>query len=288
MKTTKLSLKDQLPLTCSRTGTCCHGKMVWINPWELANLAHAKEVSPKEFRDVYCEFGGIRLAFNGKKGWREQSACSQYIEDFGCAIHTGRPLACRLFPLGLHREGEQRYYMYHGEEFPCMDGCPEVVDLPSHSVEEYVSGQETKRYEAGQDAYLELMENLADGAFALLIDSGLADTGDRETLRLWRKMGAEKPQKLSKRIGEEWLSRLMLPQITDSLDTPKEFARLHYNLLQVESQKAFGTLETIEEFRNASVLMMSLALHLGRGLGANPQDLSEHWIATAKEHGVLE
>jgi hypothetical protein len=34
--------------------------------------------------------------------------------------------------------------------------------------------------------------------------------------------------------------------------------------------------------------MMGVALHLSRGLGANPKDLAEHWIDIAKNHGGLE
>ncbi len=43
--TTKLTLTDELPLTCTRSGTCCHGKTVRLNPWELAHLAEAKGLS---------------------------------------------------------------------------------------------------------------------------------------------------------------------------------------------------------------------------------------------------
>ena len=103
---TKLSLSDQLPLTCSRSGTCCHGKMVWLNPWELACLSEAKGLNPREFRDTFCEFGGIRLRFDGAMGWKNQKACSQYSEGVGCSVHMGRPLVCRLFPLGRQRQGE--------------------------------------------------------------------------------------------------------------------------------------------------------------------------------------
>jgi hypothetical protein len=35
-------------------------------------------------------------------------------------------------------------------------------------------------------------------------------------------------------------------------------------------------------------LMMGLALHLGRGLGANPAELAEHWIVAAKKLGARE
>lgn len=284
---TKLSLTDTLPLTCSRTGTCCHGKKVWLNPWELARFARAKEMSPADFRDQYCEFGGIRLKFDGEAGWKGLSSCSQYIPNFGCSVHTGRPLACRLYPLGLQRQGDERFYIHQGSEFPCLEGCPEVEELPRMSVAEYLEGQEAGPFELAQDKYLELMENLADGAFALLLETGLAESGDRETLHLWRKMGKESPEDLEKRIGAEWIDRLTVPDITDH-GNPAEFAETHYELLQGEVQKSFGALDSVESVRNASVLMMGLALHLGRGLGAAPSELAEQWISVAKEHGALE
>jgi len=31
---------------------------------------------------------------------------------------------------------------------------------------------------------------------------------------------------------------------------------------------------------------MGVALHLARGIGADPKSLAEHWIDTAKEHGA--
>jgi len=40
--------------------------------------------------------------------------------------------------------------------------------------------------------------------------------------------------------------------------------------------------------REASCVMMGLALHLGRGLGANPTSLVEHWITTAKAEGAVD
>jgi hypothetical protein len=56
MITTKLQLEDSLPLTCSRAGTCCHGKTVFLNPWELANISKEKKMTPKEFSSEFCEW----------------------------------------------------------------------------------------------------------------------------------------------------------------------------------------------------------------------------------------
>ena len=288
MVTTKLNIQDTLPLTCSRRGTCCHGNLVMLNPWELMCLAREKRISPRVFRDRYCEFGGIRLRFDGEADWREKRACSQYIGDFGCSVHLGRPLACRLFPLGREIQSEEVHYMYQGVVFPCLDGCPEVSDLPHLSVGEYLKDQGTEMFEKAQDEYLDLMQNLADIAFELLLDTGLAESGDTQTLPLWRQMGNDLPEILAACIGSEWMDSLMIPDIQDNVIDPVSFALKHKDLLQLKVQEEFGTLQTNQEFHKASVFIMGVALHLARGLGANPAILAEHWIDTAKNHGAKE
>ena len=178
--------------------------------------------------------------------------------------------------------------MHRGSRFPCLEGCPEVVDLPHLTVADYLAGQGVMAGEAAQDAYLELMQRLADEAFVLLLESGLAAAGDRLTLRRWRELGKDDPGHLAERLGPEWIDRLMLPDIGDGLDDPALFAHRHHELLQGQAQESFGNLSDIHELREASALMMGLALHLGRGLGANPAELAGHWVVTAKKHGALE
>jgi Fe-S-cluster containining protein len=284
--TTKLTLTDELPLTCTRSGTCCHGKTVRLNPWELARLAEAKGLTPRAFRDQYCDLGGIVLRFDGPRGWKELPACSQYAPGLGCSVHAGRPLVCRLYPLGRQKQGGERSYLYQGSEFPCLEGCPGVLDLPRLSVAAYIEAQDVKRFEAAQDAYLEVMQELADSAFALLLDSGLAASGDRETLRLWREMGGQEPGQLQARLGPEWMDLLMLPELADVLPDPLAFTHAHLDMLLSKAHASFSTLDKAADLRSASVVMMGLALHLGRGLGAEPAELAEHWIKTAKEHGA--
>lgn len=286
MQTTKLSIQSILPLTCARIGACCHGNQVLLNPWELFCLANEKKITPREFRDLYCENGGTRLRFNGKVDRRGKSACSQYIDNFGCSVHLGRPLACRLYPLGRQIQSNEVHYMFQGDEFPCLDGCPEVLELAQLSVGEYLKGQITAQFEKAQDGYLELMQNIADMAFELLLETGLAGSGDQKTLPLWRKMGNELPEELAERIGHEWLDCLLIPEILD--DDPIIFTQKHNDLLQLKAQEKFGALQTNQELHEASVLLMGVALHLARGLGANPINLAEHWIATAKNHGAQE
>lgn len=177
--------------------------------------------------------------------------------------------------------------MYQGSRFPCLDGCPEVLELPQLTVAEYLEGQQTERFEQAQDAYLELMQNLADIAFALLLDTGLAESDDRKTLAAWREMGQEQPDELAIRISHEWMDSLMLPEIPYTND-PILFSQQHNELLQQKLQHTCGNLQTHQELHETSVLTMAMALHLARALGANPELLSEHWINIAKQHGALE
>ena len=283
MQTTQLSLEDTLPLTCTRSGTCCHGNLVLLNPWELFSLAKEKKNTQREFRDLYTEYGGTKLRFDGKAGWKKKKACSQYVDGFGCSVHLGRPLACRLFPIGRQIHSSEVHYIYQGAKFPCLEGCPEVVKLPHLSVGEYLQGQETEHFEKAQDAYLELMQNLADMAFELFLDTGLAESGDTKTLPLWEVMGNEPPEVLANRIGHEWLDCLMIPEISNDCVDPINFVQKHTELLQVKAQEKFGTLSTNQELHEASVMIMGVALHLAQGIGANRKVLAEHWCDTAKD-----
>ena len=288
MQTTKLSTQSILPLTCSRSGTCCFGKVVRLNPWELYSLSKEKKITPKEFRDLYCDFGGIQLRFNGTSDKKGQQACSQYVDGFGCSVHQGRPLACRLYPLGRQIQNNTTHYIYEGNEFPCLEDCSEVLELPKLSVGEYLKGQEANQFEKAQDQYLIVMQNIADIAFELLLESGLAESGDTKTLALWREMSNELPELLAEKIGQEWIDCLMTPAITDEIHDPLSFTQKHYDILLLKAQEKFGTLKTIQEFHEGSVLIMGVALHLARGLGADQKSIGEHWIATAKNHGAQE
>lgn len=285
MKITKLGINDKLPLTCSRTGTCCHGKRVQLNPWELACMAAEKGISTREFRDRYCEFGGIRLRFDGNAGWKGLLACSQYVENFGCSVHLGRPLACRLYPLGRQIQLDTVNYMHEGDQFPCLEGCPEVSALPYLTVGEYLEGQQASKFEKAQDDYLDLMQGLADMAFMLLLDTGLAKSGDKKTLQRWREMGSEHPEQLATRIGSRWVDWLMLPEISD-IENPSIFVLKHSELLQQKVQEQFGDAQTNQELHETSVLIMGVALHLASSIGANTTELTEHWINTAKSNGA--
>jgi len=274
---TVLHLSQKLPLTCTRKGTCCHGNQVLLNPWELNRLAFEKQISAREFRDSYCDWKGILLKFDGEKDQRGKSACSQYIANFGCSLHEGRPLACRLFPIGRQIQNEAVQYIFQGESFPCLNGCPEVNELPQLTVEAYLIGHQTSLFEQAQDEYLEVMQNIADISLMLLLDSGLLAFGDTQTRIEWRKMGAETPNQLAQRIGEKWLDLLILPDIRFSAKNPKKFIHAHQELLQEKAQNQIDTLKSFPEIREFAIQIMAIALFLGKSIGADVKALAEMW-----------
>ncbi len=259
-----------------------------LNPWELLNFSKEKKIAPREFKKLYTELGGIRLLFNGNLDKKGQKSCSQYIDNAGCSVHKGRPLACRLYPLGRQIQFDKAHYIYEGATFPCLTDCAEVLDLPKLSVGEYLKGQEADPFEKAQDAYLIVMQNIADIAFELLLESELTKSGDTKTLNAWRVLGTDLPEVLVEKIGNDWLDSLMIPDITEDTENPVTFAEKHNNLLLLKAQEQFGSLQTLQELHEAAVLMIGVALHLAKGLGADAKEISEHWIEIAKNHGAKE
>ena len=280
---TFLSNVDKLPLTCSRKGTCCFGKAVFINPFELAHLANAKKTSISDFIKENCEPGGIQLKFDGSKDKKGQHACSLYVDNFGCSIHTGRPLACRLYPIGRQIQNNKHQYIFEGTTFPCLSDCKEVLNLPQLTIEEYLSGQEAELFEIAQDGYLEVMQNLADNALTLLLETGLADSGDTETLRSWKKMKDYNAEQLSNRISTEWLNTLLQPELKfNNLD----FVESHNEILQAKAQAQFETLSSIENIKSLAIEIMAITLLLAKSIGADSKSLVNMWIDVAVENGA--
>lgn len=266
-----------------------------LNPWELMRLAQAKGMSLQEFRDKHTRASGTVLLFNGKplataqfqSGGNSKPSCSLYEDGLGCSVHPARPLACRLFPLGRQIQKSTAQYIHEGLDFPCLKECPEVLDLPKLTVEAYLAGQETAVFEQAQDAYLEILQNLADISFELLLDTGLTESGDTETLRTWRRLGIMDVSALSKQIPVEWLDLLMIPNLEQS-EGLTAFIEAHNELLNANIQELTETLSTFEAVRETACLMMASALFLAHAIGADSKGLSEHWIDIAKSHGAKE
>jgi len=76
---------------CTRCNRCCTGKRIQVNPYEIARIAQAREVSTAEARDRFTADSVLRQD--------AEDRCI-FLGEHGCSIHGDRPLVCRLFPLG--------------------------------------------------------------------------------------------------------------------------------------------------------------------------------------------
>ena len=228
------------------------------------------------------------MHFNGKPNHSGKRSCGLYENGLGCSVHHARPLACRLFPIGRQIQNGASQYIFQGTSFPCLKECPGVAELPHLTVSDYLLGQETRLFELAQDEYLEVMQNVADMAFELLLDTGLAESGDTKTLANWRKLGEMDVDSLVEFVGVEWMNTVMLPGFDENSTDPVIFIQRHNEIIRENAQERMETLTTFDQVREASELMMAIALFLAHALGADARGLSEHWIEVAKSHGASE
>jgi Fe-S-cluster containining protein len=81
---------------CNQCGRCCHDKVITLSPYDVIRIARASAVSTGEVVRRYTIRRGSILRFLPEGG------CAA-LDGTRCTLHRGRPLACRLYPLGLER-----------------------------------------------------------------------------------------------------------------------------------------------------------------------------------------
>ncbi|MGH8013830.1 MAG: YkgJ family cysteine cluster protein [Candidatus Binataceae bacterium] len=94
--------------TCNQCGLCCHDQVITLSPWDVLRIARAAGISTGEAVARFTTRRGSLLKFGPDGG------CLA-LEEGRCTLHLGRPLACRIYPLGLERDD-------------ATDGTPGVVE----------------------------------------------------------------------------------------------------------------------------------------------------------------
>jgi len=89
---------------CNQCGRCCHDQVITLSPYDVIRLARAARISTGEAIARYTIRRGSILKF-------DKNGSCEALNGTACALHSGRPLACRLYPLGLEhdRRGAERY-----------------------------------------------------------------------------------------------------------------------------------------------------------------------------------
>src|SRR5271154_2417880 len=87
---------------CNQCGRCCRNQVITLSPVDVIAIARATGLRTGDAVARYTMRRGSRLRFDA------DGRCVA-LEGVRCAIHPGRPLACRLYPLGLERSGDDRF-----------------------------------------------------------------------------------------------------------------------------------------------------------------------------------
>jgi Fe-S-cluster containining protein len=99
-----MNRRSRFSYQCMQCGRCCHDQVITLSPYDVVRLARAARISTSEAVARFTIRRGSILRFDHNGG------CA-LLEGAACTLHRGRPLACRLYPLGLEHDaqGTERY-----------------------------------------------------------------------------------------------------------------------------------------------------------------------------------
>jgi Fe-S-cluster containining protein len=117
---------------CNACGLCCHDKVIALSPFDVMRIAREAGISTLEAIARFTIRRGSILKF------REGGACVA-LDGLRCGVHRGRPLACRLYPLGIERDNARR-----DERFVMLDAAPGSLGVYSDlgTVNDFLEAQD--------------------------------------------------------------------------------------------------------------------------------------------------
>jgi uncharacterized protein len=136
-----------------------------VNPYELARLSRKLGRSTSDVIDNYTVDGGTALAT------RADSACV-FLGPEGCTVHSDRPLACRLYPLGRIVQADG------SEAFVELAPDPETEGLYGEdgTMGAYIESQGVAPYIAAADRYYAVLRRLLATGSAVPPNAPLGDS----------------------------------------------------------------------------------------------------------------
>lgn len=142
---------------CGSCGRCCHNKRIQVGPYELFRLSRNRGLSTGEFAGRYIDVDGPFLRFG-------QDGKCPFLIAGACAVHSDRPLVCRLYPLGRHVDAQGNETFSHVEPHPQSEG--EYGDLGT--VAGFIEQQGALPYLRAADRYQDLFHRLCAALQAAL------------------------------------------------------------------------------------------------------------------------
>jgi Fe-S-cluster containining protein len=134
---------EKFSYSCGRCSRCCYHKLIQLNPYEIARLAHRLGQTTSEFSSAWTEDGA------GNYLQRTAAGACVFLGEKGCTVHEDRPLVCRLYPLGRHvsRDGTERWS--HVTPHPETKG----VYGKDATIADYVDAQGARPFMDAADKY---------------------------------------------------------------------------------------------------------------------------------------
>ena len=278
-----LELNDNLPLTCTLEGTCCFGNNVYINPWEIYNLSKGLKIQPQDFIHFHTTDGGIKLAFKGKYEKPSKKSCNLYDEKKGCSVHHHRPLACRLFPLGRRIQSNKTSYFFEGKNHPCLERCPSALDLPKLKLIDYIKQQKTANFEIVQEQYLDILQNIADTAFALYLETEAKLKDKGKTIKGWKNLTKKNNIEIGNLFTTERKKIILYPFDLNQNYDEKLFIENHISIIEQKIQEEINQIENLDEIISYSIHLIAISIFIGKSIGADMDEILKKWIDDAKE-----
>ena len=171
--------ESKFSYVCNRCGLCCRDKVITLSPYDVIRIARAAAISTGAAVARYTLRRGSLLRF------LPDGRCPA-LEGPRCTIHQGRPLACRLYPLGLERApGADR--TGHVERFVQLEPAAGSLGVygVAGTVAEFLDVQEVERYLDAVARYHPLIGNFRERVAATV------DFERVEPREFWRRAARE-------------------------------------------------------------------------------------------------
>jgi len=158
---------------CNQCGRCCHNKVITLSPYDVLRMARAAGLTTSEVVRRYTIRRGSILRF------LPEGMCAT-LDGTRCTLHRGRPLACRLYPLGIERSPE-------GEKLIALDPAQGSLGVfgEDSTAGEFTNANGTADYIAAVERYRELIPAFRE-RIAMLLDFEKV-----EPREFWRRAVAE-------------------------------------------------------------------------------------------------
>jgi Fe-S-cluster containining protein len=150
-----LSPTDLFEVACGVGGcesNCCtKSAPVVLNPYELSLICRESRMSYEDLLDIV----DTDRANNFPLVMLPRDPACHFWTGRGCSIYRGRPLACRLFPLGRVFENRASHIVQ-----PAVNLCTGISSAPSRTVADYLASQDTDLLIRMADAWIEFVNEV--------------------------------------------------------------------------------------------------------------------------------